>query len=146
MTWNEWMAAAPGPSSSADFQSLRPTGAQWRAVARTNNRTERQDMKTLKHAVVFPIITGDTWCETAPPIRLPRDSKAAALRALRDAGYRVMRKGGTVSVREASLQELTGYGGDNPKVARAARWIGSEIESGCFAPDSFTEYCISVYP
>jgi hypothetical protein len=53
----------------------------------------RTDMKP-DIAVVIPAITGDSWVEAGPVFVVHDSKKITALAALREAGYRVMYKGG----------------------------------------------------
>jgi hypothetical protein len=67
-------------------------------------------------AIVYPIITGKDWCEPEPQIPLDRDSKAAATRALRERGYRIMWGGGEHAVLTTTAQELRSSRTDVPDV------------------------------
>jgi hypothetical protein len=93
-------------------------------------------------AIVYPIITGDDWYQTTPPIPLDRDSKAAATRALRERGYRIMWSGGEHAVLTTTAQDLRNSQTDIHDVMERERALGYEL------PDDaeITKYCISVWP
>jgi hypothetical protein len=93
-------------------------------------------------AIVYPIITGDDWYQTAPPIPLDRDSKAAAVRTLRERGYRIMWSGGEHAVLTTTAQELRSSRTDMSDVMERERALGYEL------PDDaeITKYVITVWP
>lgn len=82
------------------------------------------------------------WCEPAPPLPLDRDSKSAAIRALRERGYRVMRSGGEHSVLTITAQELRTSRADTDDVLERERALGYQL------PDDaeITKYIITVWP
>jgi len=93
-------------------------------------------------AIVYPIITGDDWCSPATPIPLERDSKAAAIRALRESGYRIMWSGGEHAVLTTTAEELRYSRADTPDVMERERALGYQL------PDDaeITKYLITVWP
>jgi len=93
-------------------------------------------------AIVYPIITGDDWYQTTPPIPLDRASKAAATRTLRARGYRIMWSGGEHSVQSTTAQELRDSRTDIQAVMEREREIGYAL------PDDaqITKYLITVWP
>jgi len=93
-------------------------------------------------AIVYPIVTGDDWGQTMPPIPLDRDSKAAAIRALRERGYRIMWSGGTHDILSTTAQELRGSQTDIEAIMVREREIGHAL------PDDaqITKYLVTVWP
>jgi hypothetical protein len=93
-------------------------------------------------AIVYPIITGNDWCETGRPIAIDRDSKAAAIRSLRERGYRIMWRGGLFDVLTTTAQALRDSMPDTPDVMRRERELGYEL------PDDaeITTYLVTVWP
>jgi hypothetical protein len=96
----------------------------------------------MTKAIVYPILTGDDWLNPEPPLPLERDSKAAAIRALRDEGYRIIWSGGLFDVLTTSAQELCCGRGDNPRVISRERAIGSQLPEDA----EITKYVVSVWP
>ena len=95
------------------------------------------------NAIVYPIISGDDWCEPAPPIMIDRASKAAAIRALRERGYRIMWRGGLHEKNIFTAEDLRrSSGGGNAAVMEAERRIGYAL------PDEaeIDAFVISVWP
>jgi len=93
-------------------------------------------------AIVYPVLTGPDLMEPAPPIPLDRDSKAAAIRALRERGYRIMWSGGEHSALTTSAEELRSSRAGTPEVMRQERDLGYQL------PDDaeITKYVITVWP
>jgi hypothetical protein len=78
-------------------------------------------------AVVYPIIAGSERWEQAPPIALDRASKAAAIRALRRYGYRIMWRDGLHQKLSMSLDELRASSIGRDAVARLERQMGGRL-------------------
>jgi len=93
-------------------------------------------------AIVYPIITGDDWYQTAPPIPLDRDSKAAAIRALRERGYRIMWSGVEHAVLSTTAQDLRDSRTDIQAVMEREREIGHALPEDA----QITKYLITVWP
>jgi hypothetical protein len=93
-------------------------------------------------AIVYPIVTGKDYCEPDPPLPLDRASKAAAVRALHDSGYRVMWVGGLFDVTTTTAEELRDARSDTTRVSERERELGYEL------PDEaeIVKYLVTVYP
>jgi len=93
-------------------------------------------------AIVYPVFTGKDWLEPEPPIALEKDTKAAAIRALRERGYRIMWRGGLFDVLSTTTEELWASTAGAPDVIKRQR------ELACRLPDGteITKYVISVWP
>lgn len=98
-------------------------------------------MSTIK-AIVYPIVTGRDYCEAAPPLCLSADSKAAAIRALRAAGYRIMWVGGEIGNVRVRACDLRGTRGGDARVVEAERDIGYALD----ADAEITAYSVTVWP
>jgi len=93
-------------------------------------------------AIVYPIVTGSDWMEPDPPIALGRDSKAAAIRALRKAGYRIMWIGGLHERHTKTAEELRCSHAGSTDVAERER----EIVQGLPDEEEVAVYIITVWP
>jgi hypothetical protein len=93
-------------------------------------------------AIVYPIITGKDWCLSAPPIPFDRASKAAAVRALHEHGYRIMWSGGLFDTTTKTDLELRTSLYGVPAVREREREIGYAL------PDyaEIATYYVSVHP
>jgi hypothetical protein len=94
-------------------------------------------------AVVYPLVIGSDWIDPIPPIPLDRASKAAAIKAVRSKGYRVMWRGGMHAQNTVTAEELrrsTGCG--------TAAIMEIERKIGYALPDSaeIRAYLITVWP
>lgn len=71
-------------------------------------------------AIVYPVMSGNGWTEQRPPIAIDEDTEKAAIKALRAAGYRVVR-GGARDARPVTADMLRARKGDDASVARGER-------------------------
>jgi len=83
-------------------------------------------------AVVIPIIAGDDWVEPRPALVVRDSKKSTALAALRDAGYRVLYKGGEHSCHTARAVDY--------------RDVINLHRHGLSEDDEITEWVITVHP
>jgi hypothetical protein len=93
-------------------------------------------------AIVYPIITGDDWNQTGLPIPLDRDSKSAAIRALRALGYRIMWSGGEHTVLSTTALALRNSRSDVLALMERERDLGHQLPEDA----EITQYCITVWP
>jgi hypothetical protein len=93
-------------------------------------------------AIVYPVITGKDFCEPDAPLPLDRASKASAVRALRERGYRIMWKGGLFDVMTTTAEELRSSRADTAHVAERERELGYGLPDGA----EIVEYAVTVYP
>jgi len=93
-------------------------------------------------AIVYPIIADKDFCEPDPPLPLDRASKAAAVRALHEHGYRILWKGGLFDVTTATAEELQASRASTAGVMERERELGYEL------PDDaeVVKYLVTVYP
>jgi hypothetical protein len=95
-------------------------------------------------AIAYPIEAGKDYVSPAcPPIPLERASKAAAIKAVRAAGYRVMWRGGLHEKNVVTANDLRrSSGGGTADVMEAERRIGYALPDDAEIP----AYLITVWP
>jgi len=93
-------------------------------------------------AIVYPIIIGKDFCKPDPPIPLDRATKADAVRALRERGYRIMRQRGLFYATTYTAEKLRYSRADTPEVMEREREVGYALPDGA----DIVTYAVSVYP
>jgi hypothetical protein len=93
-------------------------------------------------AIVYPIVTGRDWCEPDPPIPLDHESKASAIRALREHGYRIMWRGGCHDIGTITAQNLRDSRVSHGAVRRKEQELARRLSPG----EIIRAYSITVWP
>jgi len=93
-------------------------------------------------AIVYPVITGKDFCEPDAPLPLDRASKAAAVRALHECGYRILWKGGLFDVATTTAEELQDSRSGTANVMERERELGYELPEDA----KIVKYLVTVYP